>query len=135
MLSRLPWAVANAVLWLAAAAAGVTAGVHPWPGVRCVCVALMVVLVASWVAHTLADHYDAVTDENEMLAGQRHVVFGATEEAEPALIARVQAQARTARARTRQNRRRRTPPAGIPAVSDATTTPYRTWLDGLGAGS
>jgi hypothetical protein len=89
VLTRLPWALANSVLWLAAGAAGITAAISPDAEVRVVAVIAAMSLAVGWAAHMLADHYDEVIDENDMLHGQREVVFGDQAEAEHAAFQRL----------------------------------------------
>jgi hypothetical protein len=107
VLTRIPWAVTNSLLWLAAGAAGITAAISPDAEVRVVAVIAAMSLAVGWAAHMLADHYDEVADENDMLHGQRHVVFGASEEATHALCQQIPQAWATARASMARSRRRR----------------------------
>lgn len=134
MLTRLRWAVTNSVLWLAAGAAGIVAAISPRAEVRVVAVVAALVLAIGWAAHTLADHYDDVTDENDMLHGQRHVVFGASEEASHALCQQIPQAWATARASMARSRRRRSVRSAelwdIPAQGHHThTLAHAVWAD------
>lgn len=106
MLTRLLWALANSGLWLGAGAAAILAAISPDPEVRVLAVIGSLCLAVGWTAHMLADHYDDVTDENELLTGRRDVVFGATEEATHAAVVAFPAQWRRARALMHSRRHR-----------------------------
>jgi hypothetical protein len=132
--ARLPWAFVNSVLWMCAASWAITAVVAPSMNARAMAVLVAMGLVALWVAHTLADHYDEVADENDMLHGQRHVVFGASEEATHALCQQIPQAWATARASMARSRRRRSIRSAalwdIPARDDRVhTQAHAVWAD------
>jgi hypothetical protein len=106
VLTRLLWALANSGLWLGCGATAILAAISPDPEVRVLAVIGSLCLAVGWTAHMLADHYDDVTDENEILSGRRDVVFGATEEAKHAAVVAFPEQWRRARALMHRRRHR-----------------------------